>query len=322
MPEISVLIPAYNAEKTIVSAVWSALNQSFKDIEVLVYVDGSTDKTSENVQGINDARVQLFQGKEHCGISYSRNFLLKNTSAPYIAWLDADDIMLPGRLSAQHGFLENHHDVDFLGCRALLRNSNLTAVSMGTDCSFLEAFLLFRNPFIQSSIMAKNFFSKENLFFDSAFDYTEDYDLYLRCLEKGKRFAMLPFYGVSYNMPGETVWKEKSNVHGLDEKLERLMLRVHKETKGVDVRPILAFIRKNNRIDKPGYDVIKRFLATARQQMCRKDGKISRGEKAVLLLYRFRLERNHRGIVPAFLWLLLQNPFTVRAMFVNRLRVR
>jgi glycosyltransferase involved in cell wall biosynthesis len=322
MPEISVLIPAYNAEKTIVSAVWSALNQSFKDIDVLVYVDGSTDNTAERVLGINEARVHLFQGKEHCGISYSRNYLLTKTSAPFIAWLDADDIMLPGRLAAQLDFMTNNPGVDFLGCRAILRNSRFTIAGMGTDRSFLEASLLFRNPLIQSGIMAKNFFSKENLFFDSAFDYTEDYDLYLRCLEKGKRFAMLPLYGVSYLMPGETVWKEKSIVHGLDEKLERLMLRVHKETKGVDVRPVLAFIRENNRIDKPGYDMIKRFLATARQQICRKDGKINRGENAVLLLYRFRLERNHRGIVPAFLWLLLQNPFTVRAMFVNRLRVR
>lgn len=322
MPEISVLIPAYNAEKTIVSAVWSALNQSFKDIEVLVYVDGSTDNTAERVLGINEARVHLFQGQEHCGISYSRNYLLTKTSAPYIAWLDADDIMLPGRLAAQLDFMTNNPGVDFLGCRAILRNSRFTIAGMGTDRSFLEASLLFRNPLIQSGIMAKNFFSKENLFFDSAFDYTEDYDLYLRCLEKGKRFAMLPLYGVSYLMPGETVWKEKSIVHGLDEKLERLMLRVHKETKGVDVRPVLAFIRENNRIDKPGYDMIKRFLATARQQICRKDGKINRGENAVLLLYRFRLERNHRGIVPAFLWLLLQNPFTVRVMLVNRLRVR
>ena len=322
MPEISVLIPAFNAESTITAAIWSALNQSFKDIEVLVYVDGSTDKTSEMVLGINDARVHLFQGQEHCGISYSRNYLLTKTSAPYIAWLDADDIMLPGRLAAQHGFLENHHDVDFLGCWALLRNSNLTAVSMGTDRSFLEASLLFRNPFVQSGIMAKNFFSKENLFFDSAFDYTEDYDLYLRCLEKGKRFAMLPIYGVSYSMPGEAVWKEKSSVHGLDQKLKQLLLRTHKDCKDDDAGTVLAFIRGNEKIERPEYVIIKQFIASARHTIRIKNGQLHRGEKAVLLLYRFRLERNHRGIVPAFLWLLLQNPFTVRAMFVNRLRVR
>jgi glycosyltransferase involved in cell wall biosynthesis len=322
MPEISVLIPAYNAEKTIVSAVWSALNQSFKDIDVLVYVDGSTDNTAERVLGINEARVHLFQGKEHCGISYSRNYLLTKTSAPYIAWLDADDIMLPGRLAAQLDFMTNNPGVDFLGCRAILRNSRFTIAGMGTDRSFLEASLLFRNPLIQSGIMAKNFFSKENLFFDSAFDYTEDYDLYLRCLEKGKRFVMLPFYGVSYSMPGEAVWKEKSSVHGLDQKLEQLLLRTHKDCKDVDAGTVLAFIRGNEKIERPEYVIIKQFIASARHTIRIKNGQLRRGEKAVLLLYRFRLERNHRGIVPAFLWLLLQNPFTVRVMLVNRLRVR
>jgi glycosyltransferase involved in cell wall biosynthesis len=322
MPEISVLIPAYQAEKTVGAAVWSVLNQSFKDIEVLVYVDGSTDKTAENVLEINDARVRLLQGSEHCGISCSRNFLLKTSSAPYVAWLDADDIMLPGRLAAQLDYMRNNPDVDFLGCRAILRNSRYTFAGMGTDRSFLEASLLFRNPFIQSGVMARNFFVKEQLLFDPAFDYTEDYDLYLRCLEKGKRFAMLPFWGVSYNMPGETTWAEKSDVYGLIPKLEHLLLRTHKDCDEVDAGTVLAFIRGNEKIERPEYAIIKQFIASTRHTIRIKNGQLRRGEKAVLLLYRFRLERNHRGIVPAFFWLLLQNPFTVRAMFDNRLRVR
>ena len=133
---------------------------------------------------------------------------------------------------------------------------------------------------------------------------------------------MLAFLGVSYNMPGETTWAEKSDVYGLIPKLEQLLLRTHKDCDKVDAGTVLAFIRGNEKIERPEYAIIKQFIASTRHTIRIKNGQLRRGEKAVLLLYRFRLERNHRGIVPAFFWLLLQNPFTVRAMFDNRLRVR
>ena len=133
---------------------------------------------------------------------------------------------------------------------------------------------------------------------------------------------MLPFLGVSYNMPGEAAWAEKSNVHGLNQKLEQLLLRTHKDCDAVDAGTVLAFIRGNEKIERPEHVIIKQFIASVRQTIRIQNGQLRRGEKAVLLLYRFRLERNYRGVVPALLWLFMQNPFTVRAMLFNRLRVR
>jgi len=116
MPKVSVVIPAYNAEKFIAETIQSVLNQAFQDFEVFVVNDGSKDKTPEIVQEFcsKDKRVQLIN-KENSGVSDTRNLGMSMAKGEYIALLDADDLWLPSYLEKKVHFLDNHKDISYVG---------------------------------------------------------------------------------------------------------------------------------------------------------------------------------------------------------------
>ncbi len=101
MPEISVLVPAYNAEKTIQRTIKSILNQSFSDFEVIVVNDGSSDQTEKTVLEMQHPQIRYFK-KENGGIAETRNYLLEKAQGKYVSFLDADDWMEPDTLEWLH----------------------------------------------------------------------------------------------------------------------------------------------------------------------------------------------------------------------------
>lgn len=101
MPEVSVVIPAYNRANTIGRALDSVLSQSVRDIEVLVVDDGSTDSTAATVAAVTDLRVAMLRHDSNKGAAAARNTGIRAARAPFIAFLDSDDAWLPGKLEAQ-----------------------------------------------------------------------------------------------------------------------------------------------------------------------------------------------------------------------------
>lgn len=105
MPTISVVIPAYNAEQTILETIDSVLQQTLTDFELIVIDDGSTDQTVEFVRRIQDPRLKVFS---HCngGLPVARNRGIARASGDYIAFLDADDLWTPDKLELQLAALQ------------------------------------------------------------------------------------------------------------------------------------------------------------------------------------------------------------------------
>ena len=99
-PLISVVIPAYNREKTIKNAIRSVLNQNYKELEILVVDDGSTDNTSNVVKSINDSRVKYIYQKNQGACAARNNGIIK-ASGRYIAFHDSDDIWHADKLAKQ-----------------------------------------------------------------------------------------------------------------------------------------------------------------------------------------------------------------------------
>lgn len=102
-PEFSVIIPAYNAEETIERSIASALKQKVP-LEVIVVDDNSIDNTSylvERCRQYTNANIKLYKSNVQLGVSGARNLAVKHASAPYLAFLDADDIWLEEKLSTQ-----------------------------------------------------------------------------------------------------------------------------------------------------------------------------------------------------------------------------
>lgn len=100
MAHISIIIPAYNCETTIERCLDSILGQDFKDFEILLVDDGSTDNTPTICDSFakNDARVKVFH-KKNGGVSSARNIGLKNAEGDFITFVDSDDELTPQALS-------------------------------------------------------------------------------------------------------------------------------------------------------------------------------------------------------------------------------
>jgi glycosyltransferase involved in cell wall biosynthesis len=107
MPQISVIIPAYNAEHTIRETIESVQQQTFQDLELLVINDGSKDKTLELVQSIKDERLKVFSYK-NSGVCVARNRGVSHATGEFISFLDADDIWMPDKLELQLAALQQH----------------------------------------------------------------------------------------------------------------------------------------------------------------------------------------------------------------------
>ncbi|MFD2542148.1 glycosyltransferase family 2 protein [Lacinutrix gracilariae] len=97
MPLFSIIIPLYNKENFIVKTVQSALKQNFKDFELIIVNDGSTDASIERLNSLTDSRIKIFTIKNQ-GVSHARNYGIEKANADYIAFLDADDLWLPNHL--------------------------------------------------------------------------------------------------------------------------------------------------------------------------------------------------------------------------------
>jgi len=102
---VSVIIPSYNASGFILDTIYSVLQQSHSNIEVIIVNDGSTDDTIAVVATVNDPRMIVFN-RENYGVSASRNFGLANSNGDYVIFFDADDLMSPDFISARIQFLK------------------------------------------------------------------------------------------------------------------------------------------------------------------------------------------------------------------------
>src|SRR5438876_5880154 len=115
MPEITVLLCVFNGADHLNEAIDSVLRQSFKDFELLIIDDGSTDGTPDIVKNVRDQRVRSIRHNTNRGLISRLNEGLDEAAGRYIARMDADDLCHRERLDRQFQFLESHREVGVLG---------------------------------------------------------------------------------------------------------------------------------------------------------------------------------------------------------------
>lgn len=106
MPRVSVIIPTHNRGEMLRRAIDSVLNQTYRDLELIVIADGCTDNTDEIVAAYNDSRMKFFVHEKSRGASAARNTGIRASTGQYIAFLDDDDEWLPDKLKAQVAAIE------------------------------------------------------------------------------------------------------------------------------------------------------------------------------------------------------------------------
>ena len=97
-PLVSVVIPAYNAQKTVRYAIDSVLGQTMSDLEVIVVDDASTDGTVQAIEAVGDPRVRLLKSSRNLRQAAARNLAMKDARGRWVAFVDADDEWVPARL--------------------------------------------------------------------------------------------------------------------------------------------------------------------------------------------------------------------------------
>lgn len=193
MPKVSVLMVTYNREKYIKDAINSVLKQNFKDFEIIVVDDCSSDNTFSVVNEYIDRGVSIKYKKneKNVGIFGSRNIALSLCSGEYVAVLDSDDIWVDeNKLSKQVDFLEKSKEYLLCGTMAfLIDGKNKVLGNLVFKCLDKEIRdkILFSNQFIHSSVVYRK---NEIISIGGYGEYAvgEDYDLFLRIGLIGKFF--------------------------------------------------------------------------------------------------------------------------------------
>lgn len=207
MALVSVVIPAYNVEKTITETIKSIQQQTFSDWEIIVINDGSTDRTVEVINSIEDPRMKIFS-YENGGLPVARNRGIVHATGEFITFIDADDLWTPDKLELQLSALQQHPEagVAYSWTAFIDEKSNFL---YAWEPVFAEGNvypqLLVRN-FISSgsNILVRRQFIESAGEFDPSLKSVEDWDYYLR-LAALCPFALVPKYQILYRKTSQSM---------------------------------------------------------------------------------------------------------------------
>lgn len=155
---MSVVIGTFNGEKYLLSAIEGILVQTFRDFELIVIDDCSTDHTLDVLSAIQDPRLRVIRNERNLGISATLNKGIDLAVGKYVAFHDHDDLSLPDRFDRQTRFLQEHPEVAMVGssCRIVDGSGALVRDALAKcDDADLRWRLLWHNPFFQTTLMVK-----------------------------------------------------------------------------------------------------------------------------------------------------------------------
>lgn len=199
MPAISVIIPAYNAESTILKTIESVQQQSFLDFELIIINDGSTDRTLELID-IQDSRIKIFC-YENGGVSVARNRGTSHATGDFITFLDADDLWTPDKLELQIAALLKHPEAGVAyswTCFLDEQGKSLyTANPVLFEGNVYAKLLLWNFLYSGSNPLIRRQALESVGGFDSTLTHGEDWEFYLR-LAANWSFVVVPKPQVLY----------------------------------------------------------------------------------------------------------------------------
>lgn len=204
---ISVIIPAYNCEKTIKLTIESVLNQTFTDFELIVINDGSQDSTLDIVSQIQDSRIKVFSF-ENAGGNVSRNRGLHRAVGNFVSFLDADDIWTSDKLASQLQALQDNPEAKVAYSWTDYIDENGEFLVTGTHTNI--------NGDIYEKLLVNNFLEngsnpliyKKALIelngFDESLPAAQDWDMWLRLADKFN-FVCVPSVQILYRVSAKSL---------------------------------------------------------------------------------------------------------------------
>jgi glycosyltransferase involved in cell wall biosynthesis len=197
---VSVIIPTYNVERFISSAVNSILEQSHKKLEIIVVDDGSIDKTYEILKKLQstDSRLKIYRNETNLGIVSTLNYALTLAQGEYIVRMDGDDLCANDRIQRKLKYLFENPDIDIVGCDiySIDENGNLLnqiVTAHNVDCC--KRLMFYTSPILHIWMCRRTVYDILDGY--RSLGGSEDYDFLLRADTQNIRMVNLPFYGYS-----------------------------------------------------------------------------------------------------------------------------
>lgn len=237
MSTVSVIIPYYNRKETIIRALDSVKNQTYKDFEIIAIDDGSNDETAEIVEQYilenNNLKFKHIHQKNG-GPSKARNRGIIEADGKYLAFLDSDDTWKEDKLKIQIEFMENNEDIVISSTNYEIIINNKSVIKEKHNKDFVESNfykMLFKSFFCMPTVvMRKDIIIKDHLFFLENKNYAEDHLLFLQICRK--------YRGAKITKPLGCIYKLEYGKGGLSENLNELtknelynFLKLYKENK-------------------------------------------------------------------------------------------
>lgn len=207
---VSVVMPVRNGEACVRQAIESVTAQTLSDWELIVVDDGSTDRTVEVVANLarREPRIRLLRQPPH-GVAAALTVGCAAAHGDLIARMDADDWMAPQRLELQGRFLATHEDIGVVSCRVGYGGDATLTAGYAEHVAWINSLLtpeeIARRRFVESPVAHPSvMFRRETLERFGGYrvgDFPEDYELWLRWLDAGVRFAKLPEELLRWNDP-------------------------------------------------------------------------------------------------------------------------
>lgn len=233
-PEVSVIIPVFNGAKYIKEAIECVLNQTFKDFEIIVVDDGSTDNTRCILETwINEGRLRYIY-QQNKGLAGARNTGIRLARGKFLKFLDSDDILYPQQLEYQVNHLKDKHeliisvtDYEIEFASKTKKRIKIRLTNRDQLAKFIDG-----NPCPSNVILVRRSFVQKLGGFDEELSSHEDTDLWLRALVQGSIFEQVDYVGCCYRIFETSLsgneYKMFINLCKVSEKINKtLLLNLH-----------------------------------------------------------------------------------------------
>lgn len=217
-PLVSVIIPIYKAEEFIVEALRSVMDQTYKNLEIILINDKSPDRSIELAQQLtaNDPRIQIVDNKYEKGIVGALNTGLEIAAGELVARMDADDVCFPDRIEKQVRFMDEHPEIAVSsGSVEVIGKHSGLKFEYPTDPEVAAIFPLLNSPVAHpATILRAGFFKQHNLRYDYEYQYGEDIDLWQRVLDAGGQIGNLAEVILKYRTHNASITVEYASRNG------------------------------------------------------------------------------------------------------------
>lgn len=281
-PRVSVVMPAYNAGRTIEAAVKSVLRQTMTNFELIVIDDGSRDDTVDRLSAFrDDPRVKVLH-QANAGPSAARNAAIEVASAPVVSVIDSDDLWVPTYLEAMEKALASQPEAGFAYTDAWLFEDELRLVSKHQvmesyapatyppDAHRFLLELLARN-FVYTSVTVSRCVLREVGGYDERLHYGEDFELWLRIVETGRIPIRAPGTLAIHRKTGTSLTADVRRFYCGICTVYELVLREHPleaDGRAVAERRLRYWRHQLSQLDSPGAVTRSRqLLRRARRRM-------------------------------------------------------